>query len=164
MSMFQSCSTKEYDDNLKIAFGTMEDVFNEGNKVSQTMKKVVETYFSNINKYYDNEDALAEMAHEQYDAFEKEGVGKRISDNVELLRSQSASLKNPPSSRVECYNEFMEIASGVCQFCEKINQNLSMRPDNPVDFSHVYPSADMISRMMSDFKLKYADILYPKDN
>lgn len=163
MIILQSCSTKEYDENLKNAFQTMENIYTESNMVNLTMKKIVETSFQKSgepqNMGKDILVILSDMAKEQYDNYEKDGVGKRISDNVNLLRSQTAALKNPPMSRTDCYNELMMIASEVCQLAEMTVQNLSMRYDNPVEFSSGNSSASLINQLISDFKLKYADVL-----
>ncbi len=43
--ILSSCSTAEFDENLKLAFNTMEDVFEECNEVNLTMKKIVDTSF-----------------------------------------------------------------------------------------------------------------------
>ena len=169
MAMLQSCSTTEYDENLRIAFGTMEVIYKDSDKVSQSMKKLFGSYLGNFDEYdeYDDgQDALAERAYKQYDAFEKEGVIQRIADNINLLHSQSASLKNPPLLRRDCHNDFIRLASQICQYGEETSRRLSMRTDSSLDVLLFIDdsSTESINSMMNDFKLKYADILYAKEN
>ena len=63
---------------------------------------------------------LAKVANEQYDTYEREGVGKQITENLNLLRSQVAALKNAPISMKNCYNDFMEIVMEVSFIWNKL--------------------------------------------
>ncbi len=122
--ILSSCSTAEFDENLKLAFNTMEDVFEECNEVNLTMKKIVDTSFQkSLEPQTNGKDILvilSEMANEQYDTYEREGVGKQITENLDLLRSQVAALKNAPISRKNCYNDFMEIVMEVSFIWNKL--------------------------------------------
>ena len=146
----------EFDDNFNTAYNNMGDALVLGitmaEEISQVWYKAIfENKMPNGRYCSDYNDALKELF-----ATYKE-TGKL--DSLETLRTNMqvsvSKLNNPPSSRVECYNDFVEIVSDVNTICRMASMPTgALFPYR----TQLNETEQRILKNVDDFKIRYSNL------
>ena len=108
--LFTSCGgEKKFDQNLQSAYSKMEKVLVHStiicDQTSKTWRKAIYDNRTPSGKYCsDFNDALSEL----YTIFKSAGITDSIALYKKELEEATSLLNNPPSSRKDCYDDFVE--------------------------------------------------------
>lgn len=158
MFFLASCSNeKQFDEDLQVAWQEMGKTFITSAMVcSQTADTWRTAIFDDktpSGKYCsDFNDALKE----QFDTYRESGVLDSISSFKNAMQVATSKLNDPPSSRKDCYNDFVEIVSEV--------SSLSRMATDPSGNLRSYndqmnETTENISKKLDQFKIKYAQFI-----
>lgn len=105
----------------------------------------------------DFNDALEEVK----DSMDKYGFRDSLNTLNERLLNMTANLNPPPSSRKECYDEFVEMVSDVSNLTRKVVSISGSYKSYSEETGELF---DDISQKDDKFKIKYGNILLKADN
>lgn len=155
---FASCSNeKKFDEDLQVAYQEMAKTMLTSSIVcSQTANTWRTAIFDNktpSGKYCsDFNDALSEL----FDTYRETGILDSISNYKNAMQVATSKLNDPPSSRKECYNDFVDIVSEVSSMSRMATDPTgNLRSYN----DQVNETAESISKKLDQFKIKYAQFI-----
>ena len=158
MFIFASCSNdKQFDENLQVAYQEMDKTMMTSSIVcSQTERTWSTAIFDRktpSGKYCSNfNDALSEL----FDTYHESGILDSLSNYKDRMQVATSKLNNPPSSRKDCYNDFVEIVSEVSSFSRMASDpSGSLKSYN----EQTNEAAESISKKLDQFKIKYAEFI-----
>lgn len=159
---FASCGQEnKFDNNLREAFKEQNITFYASvlavDEISSTWSKAIYDNRTPSGKYCsDFNEALEEL----YKSFEDYGITDSISKHKKNLESLASKLNNPPSTRKDCYDDFIELVSETNSFARMAtNPSGSLRSYADQKNS----SYERISKMIDQFKIKYGTIIEKKE-
>lgn len=158
MFLFASCSNeKQFDEDLQKAYKEMAKTFLASGlvcgQISDTWRSAIFDNKTPSGKYCsDFNDALSEL----FDTYRKNGILDSISSYKNAMQVATSKLNDPPSSRKNCYNDFVDIVSEV--------SSLSRMATDPTGNLRSYndqinETAENISKKLDQFKIKYAEFI-----
>lgn len=157
-----SCSKeKKFDENLQNAYSQMVMTYASSSLIcsytSSAWRDAIYDHKTPSGKYCsDFNDALKE----QFDAYRESGLLDTISVLKDHLQEATSLLNNPPSSRKDCYDEFVDIVADVSALARMaIDPTGSLSSFN----SSVNTTTESISRKLDQFKIKYSAFLKKED-
>jgi len=153
-----SCTNeKQFDEDLQVAWQEMGKTFLTSTYIcGQTADTWRTAIFDNktpSGKYCsDFNEALSEL----FDTYRKNGILDSISSYKNAMQVATSKLNDPPSSRKDCYNDFVDIVSEV--------SSLSRMATDPTGNLRSYndqinETAENISKKLDQFKIKYAEFI-----
>ena len=153
-----SCTNeKQFDEDLQVAWHKMiKTVIGSSvvcDETAEVWRAAIHENKTPSGKYCsDFNDALEEL----YKRNEKEGVYDSIESFKDAMQQATSKLNDPPSSRKDCYNDFVEIVSEVSA--------LSRMATNPKGSLNSYNEegneiSESIAKKIDQFKIKYAQII-----
>ena len=156
--LLASCGKeKQFDENLQVAYQEMAKTMLASTLVcGQTADTWRTAIFDNktpSGKYCsDFNDALSEL----FDTYRESGILDSLSNYKNRMQVATSKLNNPPSSRKDCYNDFVEIVSEVSSLSRMASDpNGNLRSYN----EQTNETAESISKKLDQFKIKYAEFI-----
>lgn len=158
MFFFASCGNEnQFDENLQVAYQEMGKTFLTSTlvcgQISNTWRTAIFDNKTPSGKYCsDFNDALSEL----FDNLNESAILDSISSYKSAMQVAISKLNDPPSSRKDCYNDFVEIVSEV--------SSLSRMATDPSGSLRSYSdqtneTAESISKKLDQFKIKYAEYI-----
>lgn len=158
MFFFASCGNeKQFDENLQVAYQEMGKTFLTSTlvcgQISNTWRTAIFDNKTPSGKYCsDFNDALSEL----FDNLNESAILDSISSYKNAMQVATSKLNDTPSSRKDCYNDFVEIVSEV--------SSLSRMATDPSGSLRSYSdqtneTAESISKKLDQFKIKYAEYI-----
>lgn len=152
-----SCGKKKFDKNLTKSY------FEQVSLVTYSMltcEKISDTWHNAIYNHIDphgnycndfNEAVIIVM-----DAIEAAGISDSISIHKNAMMSYVSKMKNPPSSRKECYNDYVDLATETIALSD-----LALSPSGSLQSynNRIEEVIDNIYRKLDLFKMKHGDYL-----
>ena len=158
MFFFASCSNeKQFDEDLQVAYQEMGKTFLTSTlvcgQIADTWRTAIFDNKTPSGKYCsDFNDALKEV----FDSYRENGILDSISSYKNAMQVATSKLNDPPSSRKDCYNDFVEIVSEVSSMSRMATDPTgSLRSYN----DQVNETAENISKKIDQFKIKYAQFI-----
>lgn len=153
-----SCSgEKKFDENLQNAYSKMEKTLLSSALICEATSSAWRTaIYDNktpSGKYCsDFNEALSELRSN----YRKSGLLDSISSYKRQLQEATSLLNNPPSSRKDCYNDFVDIVGEVSSLAR-----MATDPSGSLSSysSGINTTAENISRKIDQFKIKYSEFL-----
>ena len=156
--IFVSCGKeRKFDENLQDAIASMKKVSSISlivcSETADTWRKAIYDHKSPSGEYCsDFNEALSEMRG----IIEKSGLLDSISFYKDKMESTTSKMNNPPSSRKDCYNDFVEIVSEV--------GSLSRMATDPKGSLQTYSlqlreTSESLSKKLDQFKIKYGEFM-----
>lgn len=156
--IFASCSNeKQFDEDLQKAYQEMGKTFLTSSlvcgQISNTWRTAIFDDKTPSGKYCsDFNEALSEL----FDTYRESGILDSISSYKNAMQVATSKLNNPPSSRKDCYNDFVEIVSEVSSMSRMATDPTgNLRSYN----DQVNETAESISKKLDQFKIKYAQFI-----
>lgn len=156
--LFASCGQeKKFDKNLQEAYKELQITFYASavscDRISKTWYTAIYDHKTPSGAYCsDFNDALKELM----ESFDRYGLNDSIYKHKKNMEEATSRLNNPPSSRKDCYNEFVGIVSETSSFSRMATDpsgNLRSYAENK---SNAY---ETITKMLDQFKIKYSEFL-----
>lgn len=158
MCFFASCSNeKQFDEDLQVAYQEMGKTFLTStlvcSQISNTWRTAIFDDKTPSGKYCsDFNEALKEL----FDTYQDSGILDSISSYKNAMQVATSKLNNPPSSRKDCYEDFVEIVSEVSSMSRMATDPTgNLRSYN----DQVNETAESISKKLDQFKIKYAQYI-----
>lgn len=158
MMLLSSCNNeKQFDEDLQVAYGEMTKTLLSSGLVcegtSNTWRKAIFDNKTPSGKYCsDFNDAL----EEQFEIYHKSGILDSIASYKNAMQVATSKLNDPPSSRKECYDDFVEIVGEVSSLARMATDPTG----NLRSYSEqVNETAENISKKLDQFKIKYAQFI-----
>jgi len=156
--VFASCGNeKQFDEDLQVAYQEMTKTMTTSSIVCEqttnTWNTAIFDHKTPSGKYCsDFEDALSEL----FDSYRESGILDSLSNYKNRMQVATSKLNNPPSSRKDCYNDFVEIVSEVSSF-----SRMASDPSGSLKtYSEQTSETDeSISKKLDQFKIKYAEFI-----
>ena len=155
--LLASCSgEKKFDENLQDAYGKMIDELAMStmvcSKTASTWRNAIYDNKTPSGKYCsDFNDALKEL----FQTYKKSGITDSISSYKTKLQEATSKLNDPPSSRKDCYNDFVDLVGDVSSLARMgTDPSGSLSSFN----SGVNNTTESISRKIDQFKIKYLEL------
>lgn len=153
-----SCSNeKDFDKNLKEAYNETVKVLLTStlicDNISSTWRTAIFDHKGPDGRYCsDFNEALADLRT----TYKNAGILDSISKYKTNMQSATSKLNNPPASRKECYNDFIEIVGEV--------SSLSRMATDPSGSLQSYSNqtnelASEISKKIDQFNIKYSQLI-----
>ncbi len=156
--LFASCGQeKKFDKNLQEAYKELQLTFYAStlscDQISKAWYDAIYDKKTPSGKYCsDFNDAL----QEQMELLRKAGINDTIFKHKSKMEDATSRLNNPPASRKDCYNEFVEIVGETSSFSRMATDpsgNLRSYSENK------HSTFERISKMLEQFKIKYSQFL-----
>lgn len=160
--VFVSCDNKEkdFDANLQSSYSEMTKTIVSSSivcdKVSQTWRKAIHSNVDHKGNYcYDFNDALKIL----FDEYKTDGTIKNIETHRDKMINSAKLLNNPPKSRKNCYDDYMEIVSEA--------SSLARMATDPTGSLQSYnnqtnETIEKISKKIELFSIKYGEFYKSK--
>ena len=156
--LFTSCGKeKAFDENLQKSFaetgkvvlfsGTMCD------QISRTWRNAIYENKDHKGNYcYDFNDALKTL----FDDYREKGLIDSIEVYQNKMKESASLLNNPPKSRRDCYNDFIEIVSEASSLARMATDpSGSLQSYN----NQVNETAESFAKKLDLFRIKYGEFL-----
>ena len=156
--LLSSCGReKKFDQNLQSAYSKMEKVLVHSSimceQTSSTWRKAIYDNRTPSGKYCsDFNDALGEL----FGVYKSAGLLDSISVYKKELEEATSLLNNHPSSRKDCYDDFVEIVGEVSTMAR-----MATDPTGSLSSYNntINTTAENISKKIDQFKIKYSESL-----
>lgn len=97
-----------------------------------------------------------EALKELFDTYRENGILDSISSYKNAMQVATSKLNDPPSSRKDCYNDFLEIVSEVSSISRMATDPTgSLQSYN----DQVNEAVQSVSKKIDQFKIKYAQYI-----
>ena len=158
MFFLTSCSNeKQFDGDLQMACQKTNKTFQASTlvckQISDTRRTAIFDNKTPSGKYCsDFNEALKEL----FESYSESGILDSINSFRNSMQVATSKLNNPPSSRTDCYNDFVEIVSDVSSI-----SRMATDPTGSLStyYSQVNETAENISKKIDRFKIKYAQFI-----
>ncbi len=159
---FASCSKeKQFDEKLRVAYQEMSNSLTSSTihcaYTTLTWKTAIYENKTPSGRYCSNfNEALDELS----DGYKKSGILDSLYFSMKRMQNATSKLSNPPSSRKECFDDFVEIVSDVSSLYRMaidISGSCATYEDK------TFEAEESISKKIELFKIKYAEILKIKE-
>lgn len=160
--LLSSCGSKEkaFDTNLQESYSEMTITLASScivcDKVSQTWSNAIRNNIDHHGRYcYDFNDALKTLFTE----YQADGTIDKIELHKDKMINSAKLLNNPPKSRKDCYDDYMEIVSEA--------SSLARMATDPTGSLQSYNNQtnetfENLTKKIELFKIKYGDFLKTK--
>ena len=155
--LFASCKEKSFDENLKASNEAMESLILFSalacDKTSETWRDAIYDHKDHKGNYCsDFNDALRTLRN----FYSERGVYDTIRVRKSRMEEYASKLNNPPSSRKDCYNDYIAIVAEVIAF-----SRMATDPEGSLKSYNeaTNKSYTNIRKMRDQFRIKYGDIL-----
>ena len=153
-----SCSKeKQFDEKLKVAYQEMSNTLISSTihcaVTTLTWKTAIYENKTPSGKYCSNfNEALDELS----EGYRKNGILDTLYVSMKRMQTATSKLNNPPSSRKECYDDFIEIVADVSSY-----YRMAIAPSGSLNTydNQRMEAEESISKKIDLFKIKYAEII-----
>ena len=153
--LLASCGKeKDFDENLTVAFTEMLKMWDVSTKTYEKLNKAVtEATIKDMLISYKHHRNVDEAMAELTDSLQKSG----IKDSMQLYRknfdASVGKLTDPPSSRKECYDEFVELMVDFNNFYRKYFEHFE---SNFFNSEEIEKDEEAFMEKVDKFQFKYA--------
>ena len=157
--MLASCGGKEkaFDENLQNSFSEMRIAVVSScevcDKVSTTWRNAIVNNIDHHGRYcYDFNEALKKL----FEEYQSDGTIDKIELHKNKMINSAKLLNNPPKSRKDCYNDYMEIVSEASSIVRMATDpSGSLQSYN----NQTNETVENLSKKIDLFQIKYGEFL-----